>query len=162
MRPIEVIGEVDVAAPAERVWSILVDDFYSHHEWSSAITSISPHDKVAGGRFCEVPGFGTTDERITLLDRKQMQLIYSIDASDVPDFVEGTENAWKVSDLGSGRSRIRSTVTATVTGDLADEVAPQLEGQMKATQGSVLEDFRVFVETGQVSDSKSSSLLLSG
>lgn len=154
MRQINVVGDVEVDAPADQVWSILVDDFYTAHEWSSSITSITPHDTVAGGRYCEVPGFGTTDERITLLDREKMTLVYSIEASEVPHFVEDTENEWIVADIGGDRSRISSRVSATVTGNTADAVAPQLEQQMRATQGAVLADFKVFAETGEMSEAK--------
>ncbi|MGF1647303.1 MAG: SRPBCC family protein [Kineosporiaceae bacterium] len=159
---ISVTSSAQVDAPADRVWSILADEFESVSHWASTIP-VSGHNPLAvdvpagaatAGRSCTIPGFGVTDERFTRFDAARRTFAYSVDATKMPGFVTSVENTWTVRDLGSGRSEATSVATAHVAGLLGALAAPMLRMQFARTLRPTLEDLRVYAETGRVSARK--------
>lgn len=160
---ITVTSTVELAAPADRAWSILADEFETVSHWASTIPA-SGHNPLAGpardgaptaGRSCTIPGFGVTDERFTHFDVARRTFTYSVKATKMPGFVKGVTNTWTVDHLGSGRSKVTSTATAEVAGLLGRLAAPMMRMQFARTLRPTLADLKVYAETGRVSARKS-------
>ena len=115
-------------ASAERVWSILADDFENVAHWASTI-----------------PASGPNPLAVTVPEGA---------ASAMPGFVTGAQNAWAVSELGAGRTQVSSTASARVTGLLGALAAPMLRIRFGRTVRPALDDLRLYAETGQVSARK--------
>ncbi|WP_088314212.1 SRPBCC family protein [Kineosporia sp. R_H_3] len=161
-RKISVTSTARVDVPADRLWSVLADEFESISHWASTIP-VSGHNDVAAavvdgapsvGRSCTIPGFGVTDERFTHFDAARRTFTYSVAATKMPSFVTSVENTWTVRDLGGGRSEATSVATAHVAGLVGALAAPMMRLQLARTLRPTLEDLKVYAETGRVSARK--------
>ena len=101
-------------ASAERVWSILADDFENVAHWASTI-----------------PASGPNPLAVTVPEGA---------ASAMPGFVTGAQNACAVSELGAGRTQVSSTASARVTGLLGALAAPMLRIRFGRTVRPALDD----------------------
>ena len=79
---LEINKQLAIDAPVERVWSILADDFEHVYDWATGLESSDPNPKAprqadgnAGGRVCEAPGFGFSDERVVAYEPAQHVMI---------------------------------------------------------------------------------------
>ena len=84
-----------INASAERVWEILSDEFADVGSWASVVDHSQAHTKAAapagataGGRTCEVPGFGFTDERFTRYDEANKTFSFSVEAEKIPGLLQ--------------------------------------------------------------------------
>lgn len=65
-----------IEASADRLWQILADEFTEVASWASTIDHSKANADAptridgasTGGRVCEIPGFGVTDERFIRFD----------------------------------------------------------------------------------------------
>ena len=69
---IEISKKATISVSADKVWSILADDFDKIGEWARAVDSSGPNVNAeapeganVGGRVCQAPGFGAIDETFT-------------------------------------------------------------------------------------------------
>jgi hypothetical protein len=67
----------------------LSDDFTDISSWARNVANSEANDSVetlavGGGRVCEVPGFGFTDERFTRYDEANKTFSFSVEAEKIP------------------------------------------------------------------------------
>ena len=150
----------DIDAAPGRVWAVLADEFASVGEWASTVaTSTAWSDQPAAdsppvGRSCAVPGFGQTQERITVLDPDERTIAYAVEADGAPPFLRAVESTWQVTPLDGGRTAVQLTIEAKVAGFVGRLAAPMLRLQFRRTQRRVLSDLDIYARTGQVSERK--------
>lgn len=159
---LQVTTTFTINAPAERIWSIMADDFVDVAHWASGLDSSRPNPQAVsvppgattGGRVCEVPGLGFTDERITVYDPSTHELGYSVDAEKIPSFVTGMENRWRLTARGPDRTEVHQSLTATLHGPMGTLMRPVMRRQFAKLLAPVREDLTAYAETGRVSARK--------
>ena len=150
-----------IDASAARIWEILSDEFTDVAGWASSVDHSEAHDKATapagatvGGRTCEVPGFGFTDERFTRYDEANKTFSFSVDAEKIPDFFKNLESTWKVVPTGPNTSEVTTKIAGEATGVMGALVRPMMKRKFSRLLNQGYEDLKVYAETGQVSDAK--------
>lgn len=162
MGKIDITKTITVNAPADRLWEILSDDFLSVSTWASTVDSSEANPAAApalpgavtGGRLCEVPGFGQTDERITCHDAATRTIAYSVAAKKIPGFVKGMENTWTVDAASDDQSTVSVRMAADATGVMGALMGPMMKKKFASAATRTLSDLGTFAETGRASQAK--------
>ena len=110
-------------AGADRLWQILADEFTDVASWASSIDHSKANADAmvridgapAGGRVCEIPGVGVTDERFIRFDVENKSFAYSVNGGKMPGFVQDLQSAWSVEAMGPQQARVTFTVSANAT-----------------------------------------------
>jgi hypothetical protein len=143
-------------ASADRLWQILADEFTDIASWASGIdrskanadATILIDGAPSGGRVCEVPGFGVTDERFTRFDAENKSFAYSVKAGKTPGFVKDFQSAWSVEAIGAQQARVTFTVSANATGILGALMGPMMKKRLAGTTETIIGDLKIYAETG--------------
>lgn len=120
----EIRNQIDINAPAERVWNALGERFMHVDEWAALITSscpLGPNEPGVGvTRCCSHPSVGpikagAVKERLSRFDRASMAFEYEA-VDGMPSFVFYAVNRWSVEPAGDHRSivRIHATLSCAV------------------------------------------------
>ena len=148
----------------ERIWEIMIDDFEDVAEWVSGLDSSGSNHEAApladgtvGGRVCEIPGFGFTDERIVTYEPAAKTFAYSVEAEKIPSFVKNLTNTWKLTPVGSS-TQIDMHLTADVGGPLGAIMKPMMTRKFNKTLADIETDLVAYAETGRVSEKKAREL----
>lgn len=157
-----------IDAPVDRVWHILADEFVDVGSWASGLTSSGPNphavpldDGTAGGRVCEIPGFGLTDERVVDYRPEERRIAYSVDAEKIPGFVQNIVNRWTLRPRGAATSpstEVSMRFSAEVSGPLGALMKPMMRRKFDKTLSAVEADLTAYAETGRVSAAKAREL----
>lgn len=157
-----------IDAPVDRIWEILADEFEEVGSWASGLTSSGPNPKAqrlddgtAGGRVCEIPGFGFTDERVVDYRPDERQLAYSVDAEKIPGFVQNITNRWTLRPHGTApgsSTHVSMRFSADVFGPLGALMKPMMRRKFDKTLSAAEADLRAYAETGRVSPAKAKEL----
>jgi hypothetical protein len=162
---LEVTKKATINVSAERVWSILADDFDKIGEWARGVDSSAaktdaavPDGANVGGRVCQAPGFGAIDETFTKFDPEQRSYAFKATASKIPSFVQNLTNHTSVKALGPDRSEVQLAITADTDGLLGTLVKPVMTRKFSGAIDGLIEDLTSFAESGKVSSQKSKAL----
>jgi Polyketide cyclase / dehydrase and lipid transport len=154
---------------ADRLWSILADDFDKIGEWARGVDSSGPSTDAAipdgasvGGRVCQAPGFGAINETFTSYDAAARSYAFEATATKIPSFVRNVTNHTVVKSLGPETSEVQLTITADNAGIRGALVKPVLTRKFGAALDATLEDLKIFAESGKISSEKSKALAKSG
>lgn len=166
---IEIQKTATINADADRLWTILGDEFTEVSRWASAVDS-SVADTNAevlaeaevGGRVCEVPGFGTINETLTSFEPTERSYAFTATASKIPSFVSNIVNHTKITPIDDQRSELTIRITAEASGLRGAVVRPMMARKFGATLDGLIDDVRVFAETGDVSADKTEALAKAG
>jgi hypothetical protein len=144
---------------AERVWEILSGEFTDISSWARNVAHSKARESadtlaVGGGRVCEVPGFGLTDERFTRYDESNKTFSFSVEAEKIPGFFKNMESTWKVVPTGPNKSVVSTKIAGNATGVMGALVGPMMKRKFNGTLDQIYEDLRVYAETGEVSEAK--------
>ena len=166
---IEVKKTATINVSADRLWSILADDFDKIGTWARGVDSSGPHVEAAipegasvGGRVCQVPGFGAIDETFTSFDPTERSYAFAANASKIPNFVRNLTNHTKVTPLGPEQSRVDLKITADTEGIRGALIKPVMSRKFNTAIDDVLVDLRIYAETGEISSEKSKALAKAG
>jgi ribosome-associated toxin RatA of RatAB toxin-antitoxin module len=151
-----------INASADKLWHILSDEFTDVGKWASSVdyseanaaATDVPAGAEVGGRTCEVPGFGFTDERFTRYDEANKTFSFSVEAEKIPGFFKNMESTWKVVPLGPETSRVTTRVAGEATGVMGAMVKPMMTRKFNGTINQVYEDLKVYAETDTISPAK--------
>ena len=153
-----------VDASPDRIWSIMIDDFEGVAHWVSGLDWSGPNakataypDGTAGGRVCDVPGFGLTDERLVKYDPEKRTFAYSVEAEKIPSFVQNLTNTWRLTPVGSS-TQVDMHLTADVGGPLGAMMKPMMRRKFLKTLADIEADLTAYAETGRVSEEKAKEL----
>lgn len=166
---IEISKKATIGVGADRLWSILADEFDRVGDWARAVDSSAPHPAApapegasVGGRICQAPGFGAIDETFVSFDPERRSYAFRAAASKIPSFVRDITNHTSVRAVGPDRSEVTVKVTADTDGLRGTMIKPIMERKFSSTIDELLEDLRIYAETGQVSGAKSKALVKAG
>jgi hypothetical protein len=166
---IEVTKNAIVNVGADRLWSILADDFDKIGEWARGVDSSGPNTDAAvpdgasvGGRVCQVPGFGAINETFTSFDPVERSYAFEATASKIPSFVRNLTNHTSVKSLGPDQSEVQLRLTADTVGVRGALVKPVMTRKFSRAIDVVIEDLKIFAESGKISSEKSKALAKAG
>lgn len=160
MSNMEVIRQLKVNAPAEKLWQILAEDYDRVGEWTSEIAQSSPNpDLPTGeGRVCATPGFGDVKETITAFNESERQFSYAAEISTFPFFVKSVGNTWRVEADGPNRTVVHMHLQARLLPVFAQLMGPVMKRQMGKSADTILEELKHYAETGQIHPRKQRQL----
>ena len=166
---IEINKNAIVNVSADRLWSILADDFDKIGEWASGVDSSGPNTDAAvpegasvGGRVCQVPSLGAVNEAFTSFNPLERSFSFEATASEIPSFVRDLTNNTVVRPLGLEQSEVQVRFTADTEGVQGAQAEPALTSQFsQAIEGS-LEDLKIFAESGEIASKKSQARVNAG
>lgn len=162
MKKLDVKLSKEINASADEVWGILGTNFLTISAWGSGILSSVDNANIpvkfegapAGGRVCDVKGFGKFDETILHFSNEKREITWSAESPKIPGFVKDLQNAISIDEIGGNKSRITSNLTANLSG-IGGLIS---KGKMTKDFGKMVEffliDLKVYAETGEVSEKK--------
>ena len=165
----EISKNAVVNVSAERLWSILADDFDKIGEWARGVDSSAantsaevPDGAAVGGRVCQAPGFGAINETFTSFDPVERTYAFKATASKIPSFVHNITNHTLVKPLGPEQSEVQLRITADTPGVRGALVKPLLSRKFSKGLDGLLEDLTIFAESGKISSQKTQALAKAG
>lgn len=162
MKKLDIKLSKKINASPDKVWEILGPNFLSISQWGTGILSsvnnpdadIKFENAPAGGRFCEVKGFGKFEETILHYSHNEKEITWSADSPKIPGFVNGLQNAFKIQTVDDGTSLISSNLTANLTGIMGFLLGGKIKSNFQKTIEVFLSDIKIYAETGKVSPRK--------
>jgi hypothetical protein len=166
---LEISKKATINVSADRLWSILADDFDKIGEWARTVESSAantsaevPDGAAVGGRVCQAPGFGAINETFTDFDAEQRTYAFKATASKIPSFVTNLTNHTAVKAIAPDRAEVQLKLTADTNGLLGALVKPLMTRKFSAALDDTLDDMKIFAESGQVSSQKTKALAKAG
>lgn len=166
---IEITKKATINVGADKLWSILADDFDKIGDWARGVDSSAPNTNAdvpeganVGGRVCQAPGFGAIDESFTSFDLEQRSYAFRATASKIPSFVRNITNHTSVRTLEAERSEVQFKITADTDGIRGAIVKPMVARKFSRGIDGLIEDLTIFAETGKISSQKTEALAKAG
>jgi hypothetical protein len=167
-----IMGKLDISKTAEinvnpsKAWEVIGPNFLNIADWGRGIKKSwnnesakkTFEDAPAGGRFCDVTGFGKFDERIIHYESEKLEITWSATGEKLPSFISGLQNALHVEQIDENSCRINAHITADLNGIKGTLMGPMLKKNFSKTVEGFLKDWKEYAETGHVSGAKQKEL----
>jgi hypothetical protein len=156
MEPQTSTSTVTVDATAAEVWTVLADEFADIAAWSPGVKSSGPNPATPdgvngsryGGRVAEIEGLGHTDVRITAYDAQNLTLSYTVEAENIPPFIERITNTWTVTADGPDSSNLEAVVGITIAESMStNEQANKAVQAMLAAGTGASVNLKTYIES---------------
>ena len=162
MSRLDIKKNVEVDTNASAAWDIIGPKFIHISNWARGVSKSWDDDSVhkdfenapTGGRHCEVSGFGRFDEKITHFDGNKHEITWEATGEKIPKFIHGLHNEIKVEELDEKHCRIVSNISADLSGVVGFLLGFFVKMNFSKTLDGFLEDWKVYAETGHVSETK--------
>lgn len=150
-----------INVPASELWQMVGPGFIDVYKWSSNVDhaegSGSPEFEGAScsERSCDlnVKGFNKISEKLTIYNEKSMKLAYEV-LEGMPGFVEKASNEWTVVSINEKQSKLVMKAEFRSKGLMGTLMNGMMEKKMNKLLEVVLNDAKVYAETGKVSEVK--------
>ena len=158
----EIVKEIVINRQIKEVWEVLGNQFTTAYKWARGLTHSEGFGKSkfdgleCSNRTCEVRGFGTIQEEIKNFDSKNFVLQYKV-VKGFPGFITSADNTWSLERNGSN-TLLRMHMTMQTKGFKGAIIGPMMKIQLNKTVAGVIEDLKIFVETGNPSNYKQKEL----
>lgn len=150
--------ETEIDAPAEEVWTVLAHEFATIDKWSSTVETSRAIDvsEVPAGWEVDpdalVPGRETVSPagafREILIDYSDEEMDLTFRADGLPSFITRMTDRQQVIALDNNRSKVTFDVEMQASG-IFRALGPILGSRFSSTFGTVQEELKTYVETGQ-------------
>jgi len=156
MEPRTLTSSVAIAAAADKVWKVIADDFTDVAAWGPGVKSSGPNPATPdglngsrhGGRVCDVEGLGATREHLVAYDDPARTLTYTVEADNLPPFIERLENTWTVSaDDGTDSCTVDTEIAVTFDDSISEEDADNLVSTMFSGAGGAATNLKTYAES---------------
>lgn len=160
MNPRTDTATVSIDADANDVWGVLADDFLGNAAWAPGVISSAQNPATPdgingsryGGRVSDIKGLGTADIRLVDYDARARMLSYTLQAENVPPFIQRLQNTWTVTPDGAACT-VASRLEVRVAESLSDsEQASKAVGGMFAQTAAALTALKTYVEDASHQD----------
>ena len=144
----EVTQDIEIAAAAEKVWSILDEQFGSIDAWAARMLDSRSDDDLGelGGRQVVTVEYGPATETLYLRDASARALGYWVTGPSLPPPISQVQTEWRVAELDGATSLVQIRFVAVVD---PPEMQPMLEDTLRAGLTPLLEQLRHYAETGE-------------
>ena len=151
-----------VNKPIAAVWDVLGNDYGGACKWGTGLY----HSEGKGAptlpgaefdqRYCET-NVGNLTEKVLVFDPENFKLSYEV-IDGFPGFVKSGVNTWTLRQLGPNKTEVTVHFVAVLGGLMGTIMKPMMKWQLSKSFDQVLEDFKVYVETGKPSAAKAKEL----
>lgn len=153
--------EITINVSAEELWEMVGPGFVEVYKWSSNVDHASGsgtpefEGAVCTERFCDVnvKGFNKISERLTKYNDDEMNLAYEV-TDGMPGFVTAAINDWTVVPIDSKSCKLVMKAQFESKGLMGGLTKGMMKKKMSETLETVLNDAKVYAETGQISEAK--------
>ena len=160
-RGFEVQKEIIINVSAAQLWEMVGPGFVDVYKWSSNVDHAegkgTPEFDGAScsERYCDVnvKGFSSISEKVTKYSDKDMTLAYAV-TEGMPGFVTKAVNDWTVVPVGENQSKLVMKGEFGSKGMMGWMMNGMMEKKMNETLDTVLNDAKVYAETGKISIAK--------
>lgn len=157
----ELIRRISLQAPIDSVWDLLARRFHEVGVWAAAIDKSGALNVTTGSagiadRVCDTPD-GVFKEQMVSFDETMRTFSY-LAYEGLPGFVRRGGSTWRVRDLGGGKTEVSMHMKFLLSPVAEVLMGWMLKRQMGKAADSVLEDLKVYAETGKISDRKRAAL----
>jgi hypothetical protein len=146
MEPQTSSSTITIDANAAEVWTVLADEFVDIAAWSPGVKSSGPNPATPdgingsryGGRVAEIEGLGHTDVRISAYDAQNLTLSYTVEAENIPAFIERITNTWTVTADGPNSCSLQAVVGIAVAESMSsnEQANTAVEAMLAAGTGA--------------------------
>lgn len=146
---------------ADSLWAIL-REFNKVSEWTSTLDhsegagEVKFEGTICNQRVCESNKKKLTEELIMFNDDKQ-ELAYEL-TEGAPGFVKLAQNYWKVYKISPNQSSVQMHVTMHLSKFMGFFLGGAITKTMTKQVSIVLNDLKVYAETGEVSEAKKTQI----
>ena len=166
---LEVTKQFTIDADPDELFAKLTTEFTEVGKWVSGIRHSGPNPKfgevadgIAGGRVCQVDGFGAIDEQLVEYEPGSRTFAYTAEAEKIPGFVSDLKNQWRIAPAAGNRSAVTMRLTANVSGPLGAIMKPMMRRKFDKTLDAVGDDLKAYAERGTISARKAKELAKAG
>lgn len=153
--------EIVINVSAEELWNMVGPGFTEVHKWSSNVDhSVGTGTAEFEGATCSerscdlnVKGFNKIAEKITKYNQQDMNLAYAV-TEGMPGFVTKAVNDWTVVRVNDHQSKLVMKAEFRSKGLLGSLMNGMMKKKMEETLETVLNDAKVYAETGTISEAK--------
>ena len=153
--------EITINVSADQLWEMVGPGFVEVYKWSSNVDHAEGAGQsefegaVCDERFCDVnvKGFSRISEKLTKYDAQTMNLAYAV-KDGMPGFVTKAVNDWTVVPVNDSQSKLVMKAQFRSKGLMGAMMNGTMEKKMTKTLDTVLNDAKVYAETGNVSAAK--------
>lgn len=157
----EVQKEIIINVSAEELWTMVGPGFIEVYKWSSNVDHAEGSGEaefegaVCSNRSCDVnvKGFSSISEKLVKYNVENMSLAYSV-TGGMPGFVTKAVNDWTVVSIGKNQSKLVMKAEFGMKGMMGWMMKGMMEKKMTTTLETVLNDAKVYAETGNISAAK--------
>ena len=146
----------------DATWAVLGNDYGGAYKWGTGLyhTEGKGTPTLSGAefdqRYCET-NVGNITEKVLVFDPKSYQLSYEV-IDGFPGFVKSGVNTWTLRQLSPNKTEVSVHFVAVLGGIVGTIMKPIMNWQLSKSFDQVLEDFKVYVETGKPSATKAKEL----
>ena len=166
MRKLDIKKSLEVNTNAAKVWELIGPEFLNISEWGRGVAKSWDNESApkkfeeapAGGRYCEVRGFGQLEENIIHYDNGKYEISWSAVGDKMPGFVSDLQNQIKVEAIDENTCRISSHLSANLNGLMGFLMGFMLKKNFNKLVIGFLNDWKTYAETGEVSETKKREL----
>lgn len=153
--------EISINVPAAELWEMIGPGFVEVYKWASNVDHAEGKGRsefegaVCDERFCDVnvKGFSKISEKLSYYNEQQMKLSYEV-IEGTPGFVDLAKNTWTVVPIDSNSSKLVMNLEFKTSGFMGMMMNGMMKSKMNKTLDIILNDAKVYSETGIVSDAK--------
>ncbi len=157
----ELEKEIIINVSADELWKMVGPGFVEVYKWSSNVDHASGSGNsefegaVCSERVCDVnvKGFSKINETLYKYSDANMNLAYRVNEG-MPGFVTKAVSDWTVVDLGNNKSKLVMKAQFGSKGLMGSMMNGMMKKKMNQTLDTVLNDAKVYAETGNVSLAK--------
>lgn len=162
MQVIHLKATQEAYTSADNAWEIIGPRFLHIADWSRGIYRSWNNEKLtadipgapAGGRYTFLGQYGTADERIVHYDDNKMEVTWSARLNFLPNFVKSIKHALKVREIDDNLCLLTNIVTVEASSITALLLKKQFEREFRNGIDKFLIDWKIYAETGEVSEEK--------
>ena len=166
MKKLDIKQSLEVNTNASKTWEIIGPNFLNISDWGRGVVkswesesaSKNFENAPAGGRYCEVAGFGKLEEKIIHYNSEKYEISWSAMGEKLPKFVSGLQNEIKVEEIDEHTCNITSNLTANLSGLMGFLLGFMLRKNFTKLIHGFMNDWKTYAETGEVSKTKKSEI----
>ncbi len=162
MGKLNIKESIEVKMDASKTWEIIGPNFLNISDWGRGVLKSWENESAsknfenapAGGRYCEVEGFGRLEEKIIHYNSGKYEISWSAMGEKLPNFVSDLQNEIKVEEIDENTCKITSNLSANLSGLMGFLLGFMLKKNFSKLIHGFLNDWKTYAETGEVSETK--------
>jgi len=153
--------EIVINVSEDQLWDMIGPGFIDVYKWSSNVDHAEGKGQsefegaVCNERFCDVnvTGFSKISEELTIYDASKKTLAYAV-KDGMPGFVTKAVNQWTVVRVDDSHAKLVMKAEFGSKGLMGSMMNGMMKKKMGTNLETVLNDAKIYAETGQVSQAK--------